>query len=315
MAVLGIPDNRRAGPAVGRQTIAICICTFKRPAMLNKLLVTLKSQKTDDRFGFSVIVVDNDRDRSGWDATKSAMADSPFPFEYLVEPEQSISAARNRAVQSARGDPIAFIDDDEFPDDHWLARLLDTYDRTGADGVLGPVRPYFDETPPAWLVKSRILERKAYHTGEIITNPNDTRTGNALIDRRLFGLEGGSFDPRYGRTGGGDVDFFNRMMLKGCRFVYSEDAVVYETVPPERQRRSYYTQRAFTRGMTTAMYVPALSLGTLKSIAAIFLYSAALPWALMLGQHHFMTYLIKDCDHLGKVLKYLGVEIVKYRPY
>jgi succinoglycan biosynthesis protein ExoM len=308
-------DNRSAGLAAGRRTVAICVCTFKRPEMLRKLLGVLRFQKTDGRFEFSVIVVDNDRDGSGADVVKKAMAESPFPLEYHVEPEQSISAARNRAVHNAKGALVAFIDDDEFPDDHWLERLLATFDRTGSAGVLGPIRPHFDNPPPPWLVKSGILERKSYRTGELIENPNDTRTGNALVDRRLFDGEGGSFDLRYGKTGGGDVDFFNRMMLKGHRFVFCEEAVVYETVPPERQKRSYYTKRAFTRGMTTAMYVPAMSIGTLKSLAAIILYSAALPWAFLLGQHHFTKYLIKDCDHLGKVLKYMGIEIVKYRPY
>lgn len=325
MTAREVPDDRAAerssGPLraqasdAGRRTVTICVCTFRRPEMLKKLLRALKSQETGGRFDFSVLVVDNDGARSGADVVTSAMAGSSFPIEYDVEPEQSISAARNRAVHNAKGDLVAFIDDDEFPDDHWLGRLLETLDRTGADGVLGPIRPHFDNPPPAWLVKSGILDRTSYRTGETIEDPTDTRTGNALVARRLFDGEDGSFDLRYGKTGGGDVDFFNRMMLKGRRFVFCDEAVVYETVPPERQRKSYYTKRAFTRGMTTAMYVPLLSLGTLKSVAAIVLYTAALPWAFLLGQHHFMKYLIKDCDHLGKVLKYLGIEIVKYRPY
>jgi len=325
MTPSGIPNDRPGKnggegpggrvPAADRWNITICVCTFRRPEMLKKLLRALKSQKTDGRFDFSVIVVDNDRGQSGADVVRAAAADSPFPIEYLIEPERSISAARNKAVHNAQGDWVAFIDDDEFPDDHWLGRLLETLGRSGSEGVLGPIRPHFDNIPPSWLVKSRLLERKSYRTGETIENPNDTRTGNALVDRRLFDGDDGSFDLRYGKTGGGDVDFFNRMMLKGYRFVFCNEAIVYETVPPERQRRSYYVQRAFTRGMTTAMYVPLLSLGTLKSLAAIILYTAALPWAFLLGQHHFMEYLVKDCDHLGKVLKYVGIEIVKSRPY
>jgi hypothetical protein len=105
------------------------------------------------------------------------------------------------------------------------------------------------------------------------------------------------------------------MMLKGRRFVFCNEAVVFETVPIERQKRSYYTKRAFTRGMTTAMYDPFLSVGSLKSLVAIFVYTAALPLALLAGQSYFMKYLIKDCDHIGKILKYLGIEVVKSRPY
>jgi glycosyltransferase involved in cell wall biosynthesis len=295
--------------------ISICICTFRRPEMLKKLLDNIRTQRTDGLFSFSVVVVDNDKDESGAEVAHNAQLGAPFSIEYLLEPEQSISLARNRAVKNAKGDFVAFIDDDEFPDDCWLLRLYTTLRDSRSDGVLGPIKPHFDNAPPNWLVKSGILERKSYKTGELISNPNDTRTGNVLIEKGLFNEANGNFDPRYGRTGGGDVDFFNRLMLKGYRFVYCGEAVVYETVPPERQKRSYYTKRAFTRGMTTAMYVPFLSIGTLKSLMAIILYTPALPLAFLFGQHHFMKYLIKDCDHIGKILKYLGIEIVKNRPY
>lgn len=295
--------------------ITICICTYRRPELLKKLLDKLGMQITNSLFSVSVVVVDNDKDESGAGVVHNAQLSAPFSIEYLIEPEQSISLARNRAVKNAKGDLIAFIDDDEFPDDCWLLRLYQTLIDSSSDGVLGPIKPFFDNVPPTWLVKSGILDRKSLRTGEFLSNPNDTRTGNVLIDKSLFNEKNDYFDPRYGKTGGGDVDFFNRMMLKGFRFVFCNEAVVYETVPPERQKRSYYTKRAFTRGMTTAMYAPFLSLGSLKSLAAIFIYSAALPLAFLIGQHYFMKYLIKDCDHIGKILKYLGIEIVKNRPY
>ncbi|TFG90620.1 MAG: glycosyltransferase family 2 protein [Syntrophobacterales bacterium] len=308
------PD-RTGSPASGLRQITVCICTYKRPEMLKKLLQRLGTQRTDGLFSFSAVVVDNDRDESGAEVAHCAQRTAPFSIEYLIEPEQSISLARNRAVKSAQGDLIAFIDDDEFPDDAWLLRLYQTMTASRSDGVLGPIKPHFDNSPPHWLVKSGILERKSFQTGEPINNPTDTRTGNVLIDKSLFNDENGYFDPRYGTTGGGDVDFFNRMMLKGRRFVFCNEAVVFETVPIERQKRSYYTKRAFTRGMTTAMYDPFLSVGSLKSLVAIFVYTAALPLALLAGQSYFMKYLIKDCDHIGKILKYLGIEVVKSRPY
>jgi succinoglycan biosynthesis protein ExoM len=295
--------------------ISVCICTFKRPEMLEKLLDKLEMQRTNGLFIFSVVVVDNDKDESGLGVVRAAQLSSGFSIEYLVEPEQNISLARNRAVKNATGELIAFIDDDEFPDDEWLLCLHRTLMDFHSDGVLGPIHAHFDNVPPAWLVESGILERKSFKTGDLIKSPNETRTGNVLMYKRVFIETNGYFDSRYGNTGGGDVDFFNRMMLKGYRFVYCNEAVVYETVPQDRQKRSYYTKRAFTRGMTTAMYDPFLSLGSLKSFLAIAVYTVALPAALLLGQRYFMKYLIKDCDHMGKILKYLGVELVKNRPY
>jgi glycosyltransferase involved in cell wall biosynthesis len=295
--------------------ITVCICTYKRPEMLKKLLTSLEGQKASPLYELSAVVVDNDQKRTGADVVHDLQSRASFHLDYDVEPEQSISLARNRAVKTAKGNLIAFIDDDEFPDQGWLRRLFETLKKSSADGVLGTVAPHFDNDPPRWLVRSGILERRTVETGILITNPTHTRTGNVLLSKDLFNDVEGHFDPRYGKTGGGDVDFFNRMMMKGRRFVSCKEAVVFETVPPERQKRIYYLKRAFTRGMTTAMYDPFFSWGSLKSVVAIGFYTVALPFTLFFGQGLFMRFLIKDCDHLGKILKYLGIEIVKNRPY
>ena len=47
--------------------ISICICTYKRPIFLDRLLVTLQNLKTEDQFKYSVVVVDNDSNKSGED--------------------------------------------------------------------------------------------------------------------------------------------------------------------------------------------------------------------------------------------------------
>jgi hypothetical protein len=105
------------------------------------------------------------------------------------------------------------------------------------------------------------------------------------------------------------------MMEKGRTFVWCNEAIVYETVPIERQRKSYYLKRAFTRGMTSAWEVPFLSFYTVRSAVAIALYTSLLPLSILFGQHVFMRYLVKDCDHTAKMLAYLGIRVIKERPY
>jgi hypothetical protein len=53
------------------------------------------------------------------------------------------------------------------------------------------------------------------------------------------------------------------------------------------------------------------SVGVFKSVVAVGLYTGCLPLFFVLGQHVFMKYLIKNCDHLGKVLAFLGIDSVK----
>jgi len=308
-------EERKSVLSNGLNHICVCICTYKRPKMLKRLLNKLSEQRTDNLFSYSTVVVDNDEQESGREAVLSAQAKSKFAIDYYVEPERSISLARNKSVRNTRGNLIAFIDDDEFPDDDWLINHYRTLLASEVDGVLGPVKPELSDKTPAWLVKSGLLERKTFRTGERITDWRHTRTGNVLLWKRLFDEEGGSFDPAYGKSGGGDAVFFKRMMEKGKKFVWCNEGVVYETVPVERQEKMYHVKRAFTRGMTSAWEIPFLSLSTMRSIVAIMVYTALLPFLRLFGQHLFMRYLVKDCDHIAKILKYIGITLVKERPY
>ena len=55
--------------------------------------------------------------------------------------------------------------------------------------------------------------------------------------------------------------------------------------------------------------------GTLRSAAAVVVYTCLLPVLFLTGQHLFMRYLVSYCDHLAKLLAYLGIRLVAERPY
>jgi len=44
----------------GLEHVSVCICTYKRPSLLEKLLYKLENLKTDDHFTYSIVAVDND---------------------------------------------------------------------------------------------------------------------------------------------------------------------------------------------------------------------------------------------------------------
>lgn len=295
--------------------ISICICTFKRPKLLARLLNKLQELTTDNLFTYSIVIVDNDLSQSGKDIVSSVIETSKLNIQYYHQPKRNISLARNLAVQQANGNLIAFIDDDEFPEQDWLLNLYKTLYQFNADGILGPVKPHFENAPPSWIIKSKILERQSFKTGTIIPNSKYTRTGNVLIKKRLFENTEDYFDPLYGRIGGGDANFFKRMMQKGKVFVWCNEAIVYETVLAERLKRLYYIKRAFTRGIGETKHLPFFNRLTLKSFIASGMYTMALPILLIVSHSLFMKYLIKDCDHIGKLLAYCGIYAVKQRPY
>src|SRR5436190_5149144 len=100
--------------------VSVCICTYKRLPLLTRLLAELAAQDTDDLFTYSVVVADNDRERSAERVVDEfAAAGSPIGVSYCVQPQQNIALTRNTAIEHAPGDFIAFIDDDEWPTRRW----------------------------------------------------------------------------------------------------------------------------------------------------------------------------------------------------
>jgi glycosyltransferase involved in cell wall biosynthesis len=289
--------------------ISICIITYKRLRFLKRLLETLQELRTDGKIRFSIVVVDNDWEQSAKPVVDAIRQRSRVSMQYCVEPEKNLALARNRAVESAQGTFVAFIDDDEFPSSDWLLLLYKTCGMFKADGVLGPVKPHFEEVPPLWIVKSGVLQRPSHPTGQVL-QWRETRTGNVLLRKSIFDGVGHCFDPVFGRQGE-DLDFFRRMIGKGYVFVWCDEAAVYETQPKERQSRSYLLRRALLRGSVAYRHIPTTR-GVLKSAVAVCLYTTALPLLHCTGHHRFMKYLLKDCDHLGKLLAFVGVKVERW---
>jgi hypothetical protein len=105
------------------------------------------------------------------------------------------------------------------------------------------------------------------------------------------------------------------MLKEGHSIFWCNEAPVYESVPPERMKRSYFLKRGLLRGSLTAKEGKAISLDTMKSIIAVGLYGAALPLLSVLGHHLLMKYLIKSCDHMGKLLGLCGIELMTERTF
>lgn len=295
-----------------RPHICVCVCTFKRPALLADLLTGLLSQKTDALFSFSVVVVDNDSRESGRETVERFQCNHPGIIQYFIEPTQNIALARNRGVAHATGNLVAFIDDDEVPPEGWLLSLYGALIKFKADGVLGPVKPRYDVAPSEWALKAGIFDRpnsQDYQTG-LVLHWGQTGTGNVLMQRSALELIDGPFRREFG-SGGEDIDFFRRLMDQGNVFVWCAEAVAYETVPAERTQIYFQLKRALLRGKASLRTPSGNPFGILKSLAACVVYTLFLPFSLVVGRHVFLKYLVKNCDHLGKLLAFFRINLVR----
>ena len=291
--------------------LTICICTCGRPAMLERLLREISSQETAGAFTFSVVVTDNDSSQSARPVVEVLASRIGVPIVYCVEAERNIAAARNSALSHATGDFIVFVDDDEFPAAGWLLNLFRTCESHQVAGVLGPVKPHFDHEPPQWLIKGGFYQRPTHPTGFVMPW-QECRTGNVLFRHNILDPSEPPFRREFG-GGGEDQDFFRRMIERGHRFVWCDEAIVYEVVPPSRWSRRLMIHRALFRGQNTFRHRQHRLRNLLKSVIAVPAYALALPVLLLAGHHYFMKYLVKLADHVGRLLASVGLNPVTER--
>jgi succinoglycan biosynthesis protein ExoM len=230
--------------------VTVCVCTYRRPELLGRLLGALGAQRLDPGLSFDVVVADDDVERSAESVVRACQANSSVDVTYVSEPARNIAVARNAAVRAARGPLLAFLDDDEWPVKDWLSSLYRTLADTGCDGVLGPVLPDYPDGAPAWLRRSAVFDRRRLETGARITH-RDARTGNVLLHRAIVPDGEPWFDPEFGRSGGEDSDFFKRQFERDRDFRWCDEAIVHETVAPDRWGVKYHLVRRWRTGSVT----------------------------------------------------------------
>jgi hypothetical protein len=109
------------------------------------------------------------------------------------------------------------------------------------------------------------------------------------------------------------MDFFRRLMDKGKTFVWCDEAIAYETVPPSRCNRSYLLRRALLRGSNFPKHPADRLKNAAKSLIAVPCYTVALPVLALFGEHVLLKYLIKLFDHTSRLLAYLGLRLADQR--
>ncbi|MGY1854930.1 glycosyltransferase family 2 protein [Modestobacter sp. SYSU DS0290] len=234
--------------------VTVAVPTFRRPDDLRALLPVLLEQAravtagSGGRHPVEVLVVDNDPDGS---AAAVAAAWAASGVRYVTEPRPGIAAVRNRALDEAAGSALlAFIDDDELPQDRWLELLLATWDRSRAAAVSGRVLAEYQGELDPWLRAGEFFRRRSLPTGTAI---GTAATGNLLLDLRQVRAHGVRFDAGLGLGGAEDTLFSRSLARAGAAMVWCDEAVVVDQVPAERMTRRWVLTRAWSHGNATTL--------------------------------------------------------------
>ena len=173
---------------------------------------------------------------------------------------RGLSGARNSGVERARGDILAFLDDDATAAPDWLEEMTRPFTDANVAGVGGWVEPEWAGPVPRWWSSALNWVIGCSYSGMApdmarIRNP----IGASMAIRRELIVEGGGFVRGLGRIGGiplgcEETELCIRIAASApsLRFVHSTSAVVWHHVPTSRGSVRYVVARCIAEGASKA---------------------------------------------------------------
>jgi glycosyltransferase involved in cell wall biosynthesis len=239
---------------------SVIIPTYNRADELGRTLQSLAA--ACKARNCEVIVVDNNSRDHTRETVEEVARGFPAEVRYLFEQEQGRSAALNAGIAKARGEIIAFTDDDHRFEPDWLDAASRGLARFECDYVGGKILPIWGGPKPAWLStesgRHRAVIGMADYGPEPIEFGKGPAMGGNLAMRSDAVARAGLWDNRLGRRGDTLLgqeqrEWCLRARKAGLRGLYLPDMVVYHLVPEERLKKQYFRKWFYWHGISRAI--------------------------------------------------------------
>ncbi|NUN65845.1 glycosyltransferase [Pseudanabaena biceps] len=191
---------------------------------ISKLVLALQHQGID--FTTEILIVDNNSTDNSFGIAQSF---SHIPNIKIINQEkiQGAAATRNKGIEIAAGDIIAFIDGDCMPEKDWLSQGIKAIQETGADRIGGKigVRPLLPDSSIYALIDALFC----FDQESAVKYVNACMTGNLFVKRSVF-KQIGLFNQDFAEME--DMEFGIRAAKEGISVAYADKAIVWH---PPRQ--------------------------------------------------------------------------------
>lgn len=166
--------------------ISVVVPTFNRAGSLMRLLAALRDQDAEG-IRYEVLIVDNgSTDETAAIVERAALRDPRVQF--LREPRQGASYARNAGIARAAAPIVAFVDDDVVPARDWMLAVKRAFDaHPEADCIGGRVEPRWPPHVPRWLDRRQLSASGSSDGSSGSTLRARTRAGQASACRSHAG--------------------------------------------------------------------------------------------------------------------------------
>lgn len=239
-------------------SVTVILCTYNRCQILAKALESVAALKLPESVEWEVLVVDNNSRDQTRRVVEGFGLRYPGRFRYLFESKQGKSHALSAGIEEARGDILAFMDDDVTVEPMWLQNLTAHLDKGEWVGAGGRIVLQWPSPLPAWLSTAGPYARcpfpdfdEGQEAKELIRPPFGT---NMAFRRAMFEKYGG-FRTDLGPSAtreipcpNEDIEFGRRLLDAGERLYYEPSAVVHHPVAQERISKGYFLNWWFDEG-------------------------------------------------------------------
>lgn len=179
--------------------ISVVVCTYNRLSLLRRCLDSLENQSIQDKF-YEVLIIDN----NPTDKIKGLVrhfTEKNRNFRLAKERKQGLSFARNKGFQEARGNFVAYIDDDAIANRDWVREIFNFINKKPGVKVFGgPYYPYFLREKPNWFPESW----GKFSLGDEVKKvdvPRESLSGSNIIFSRSLLRKVGGFKTDLGMRG------------------------------------------------------------------------------------------------------------------
>ncbi|MBW4056651.1 MAG: glycosyltransferase family 2 protein [Proteobacteria bacterium] len=228
--------------------ISVIVCTYNRYQNLLMLLESFEKLKTNPDIEWELIVVDNNSSDITRAVVESAAAKNVMKINYVFEGRQGKSYALNSGIIAAKGEIIAFTDDDCIVNSDWIENiLLEFKSDENLCGIGGRVELYDKRDKPVTIMTSK--EKFVFESSDRVFS--SIHGCNMSFVRKVFGKTG-FFDVSFFSAGSKiasaeDSDFIYRVFKSGLKMTYCPDVVVYHN----HGRRTNQQVSTLMKGYTT----------------------------------------------------------------
>lgn len=228
--------------------ITVLLCTYNRCQVLVHALESAAALQVPDSMQWEILVVDNNSNDQTKEVVEEFCCRFPGRFRYLFEPMPGKSHALNAGIREAKGDTLAFIDDDVTVEPDWLQNLTTNLNDGQWVGAGGRILPEWNCLPPRWLSLNEqralaplVIFDLGLEAGPLNEPPFGT---NMAFQKKLFAKYGNfrtDLGPRPGsEIRSEDTEFGRRLLLAGEKLRYEPSAVVHHRVTENRLRKQYF---------------------------------------------------------------------------